>query len=454
MRAAVYFAALSLTTCLGTTALRGQGVEADSEALRKDLAETRAELARANARSEAAIAELEETRALLRRLEQRVVRIETARAGGGDEKTDTATGLKAGTADSAPTGSTKTRYSWQETPQIPTGSVDPGGVTKSAAAFNLEAGTGGGRASFTLGFGRETARPVEGEGGLVATDQSVEIVLSAPLAKEGDTTIATLDSLTKGTKLEIGWTLFQGRVPGYAYDRDDEIMQRARQRCHDRSPPYEGGCVGVDDDFLATFMTPREREIYENGYADVSLRKSWAFGLHGAVGYDEFEYFPFPSLTKEKDEKLSWEAGASFTFFPQIVPNTTSSVSFGADYQQAYEAAKTETACPVSMVPDTVRCATGPLAPPTETEKLLLSAEVRQPIYDGIGGFIESLGIAPKVEFDALSDDYSVDVPVYVVPDKDGNLTGGFRLGYTSDEDEFIAGIFIGAKFGLKDIAR
>ncbi|MEA3064235.1 MAG: hypothetical protein QOJ27_670, partial [Sphingomonadales bacterium] len=47
-------------------------------------------------------------------------------------------------------------------------------------------------------------------------------------------------------------------------------------------------------------------------------------------------------------------------------------------------------------------------------------------------------------------DIFGVDVPVYLVPDKEGDLTGGVRFSYRSDrEDKFAVGVFFGAAFSL-----
>lgn len=427
-----------------------QTAPVDAASLRAELERTRAALASANARSEAATRELAQTREMLRALEERVVRVERAQAGHAstDREGSDIQSLAETRGGRAGPGYPST-LPWEPVQEIPLEGVAPVGANGNAAAVSLQAGSGGGRASFTLGFADARGLPHPSGDGLTARDESFELSFSAPLADEGDTSFATLDSLASGTKLDLSWTIFQGRVQGRNFDQTDAVIADARRRCREQTPAYARGCIGLDDDFLDTFLTAEQRRVYEQRYADATLRRSWAFGLHAAVGYDEFSYFPFPDLIKTTEDRFSWEVGASATIFPRSIGGTTSALTFDASYQRGFEAARTETACPVSTVPETVRCVTGALAAPAEEENLLLSVSLRQPLYFGRSGLLRSVGIAPRFEFDALSDDYAIDVPIYLVPNSDGNLIGGIRFGYTSEEDDFIAGIFVGARFSV-----
>jgi len=70
-------------------------------------------------------------------------------------------------------------------------------------------------------------------------------------------------------------------------------------------------------------------------------------------------------------------------------------------------------------------------------------------LWGGSGkGFIGRWALAPSITFDALTDDYEFDVPVFLVGDADGKLTGGVRFGYSND-DKAIFGVFIGSAFDL-----
>ena len=51
--------------------------------------------------------------------------------------------------------------------------------------------------------------------------------------------------------------------------------------------------------------------------------------------------------------------------------------------------------------------------------------------------------------YDLKDDEFAVDLPFYLVPDKDGNLTGGIRLGYNTADDEVGIGVFVGSTFWL-----
>jgi hypothetical protein len=217
------------------------------------------------------------------------------------------------------------------------------------------------------------------------------VTLSAPVSKDADATstpFATLDGLVNDLKLELSWNrLFA---------------------------PLSGG-------------------------------DAWQLGLRTAVGYHDYTYYDAASLSKHELSRFSLSGGAELSW---LLDSAT--ITAGARYQRAFQAARSQTACHVVSVPSTVQCVTGGLAPPQRTDSIPLSLELhaawelRHPLL----GLLPAIGIAPRLEVDALSDNWSVDVPVYLVRDEHGALSGGFRIGYSSHEGKVIGSIFVSSALG------
>jgi hypothetical protein len=315
----------------------------------------------------------------------------------------------------------------------------------SVAAFELIGGTGGGQA--TLAFTRSKDRGGTERNGIVPIyNDSFNLTLSTPLSKDDETPFATLDGLATGSKLEFGYTFFSGRVLTNSADSQNAILKRARERCRRAVPAYPKGCTRLDPEFKKAFMTPGESEEYERDYARGTLQKSFALSLRGALGYDEFNYYPVPGLAKQTDRKVSFSAGAGMTFFPV----DRGSFSFDADYMRSFEAEKANTTCPVPAAgATTVTCVPGPLAGPTRTDKIVLAPEFRYLLPISDYGLIRDLGFGPRLEYDALSNDVALDLPIYFARDEDNGLMGGLRFGYLTKDDDFKFAIFVGKSFTL-----
>jgi hypothetical protein len=336
---------------------------------------------------------------------------------------------------------------WTVAPPGPLGRTALAPPVGNTAAVELLGGTGGGRASFSLTRSADRdAGPANGDFAIAIND-TFSLTFSAPLAKgEDDTSFATLDGLSTGTKLELEYTQFRGPIRTQAADARDQLLERARQRCRDARPAYEPGCVRLDEPFMARFFEGDERDRYERGYARETLQGSFAWSLRAALGYDEFSYYPLPTLTKTTDERVSWSLGAGITFFPI----DRASASLDLDYARSFKGRTAVTTCPVPAAgAATVSCVPGPLEGPEQIETLTLAPEFRYILPVSSTGLIRRIGLAPRAEFDILSNEFAIDVPIYLVSSEGGGLVGGPRFGYVSKDDEFIFGIFLGTSFSL-----
>lgn len=318
-----------------------------------------------------------------------------------------------------------------------------------ALAFEFVTGIDSGRASFA--FTRSRDRNGEWDGpsvapGVAAINDTVSLTFSAPSAKEGDTPFATLDGLATGTKLEFEYSQSRRRVRAPTENDADPLVIQARAECARRQPAYKPGCVRFDPDFIEEFFTPAQADEYDRNLARDALRTAWDWSARAAVGYDEFTYYPLATLAKTTDEEVSWSAGVGLT----VYPFPRGSLAFDLDYERSYDEGSKVTACPVPAPGATsVVCVPGPLSAPDLVDKVILATEARYllPLRDS--GLVRNLGFAPRLEIDLESSELAFDLPIYFAADAEAGLTGGVRLGYTTEEDEFILGLFIGKMFSI-----
>ena len=57
--------------------------------------------------------------------------------------------------------------------------------------------------------------------------------------------------------------------------------------------------------------------------------------------------------------------------------------------------------------------------------------------------------ISPTLSMNVSDGTWGAELPIYLLPGSDDTLTGGIKIGYTSEKKDVTFGIFIGAAFGL-----
>ncbi len=175
-------------------------------------------------------------------------------------------------------------------------------------------------------------------------------------------------------------------------------------------------------------------------YSSVPRRSSdtspWSrvFALRGLIGYDDFAYFT--SVTdKESDRETRWSVGASFGTSNQ---EKTKYIGAGVGIQHGYRNRTARIVCPLSTEP-TFDCVQGAFGPP------LIGYE-RIVYVEGRALALRKWPYSVHLAHDLANDRTSVDLPIYLLRDKDSKFTGGVRFGWASGED-FIAGLFVGKEF-------
>jgi hypothetical protein len=310
------------------------------------------------------------------------------------------------------------------------------------------------------------------------TNDSLSLIVSTPWSGKADAEPASLNGLANGTSLTLRWSRFvsytRGSAPvpegvraierrAEAACRSDVDESHEARRDHLRLPETGGTPEQVAQRRVLEVQRDLERyeclhppgshlnlvaeHLEDSIGAYVSSQIPVApheMGFEASVGRNGFEFIDPATLANLTDTRVQWSARA---YYSQYFLQTRTAFTLSASYERAYKAAKEATFCPPNPNNVVVRCTTAAGGPPVLNESLLLSAGLRHQFQSGaLNGF----AISPLLTYDVLDDAVGVDLPIYFIPNSDGGLSGGVRFGYRSDrDDEFTAGIFIGAAFNI-----
>lgn len=158
--------------------------------------------------------------------------------------------------------------------------------------------------------------------------------------------------------------------------------------------------------------------------------KAFISGLKSTVGWKELQYKPDTSLAEISSTETSWSVTAYGNYLFNVNKHYWV-VGGGTELQEAYKVGES-----------------GKLE--QQTRKLLFAqltwADPELVSIPGLNGTIP-LGIAPKVTYDVEENSLGLVLPVYLVRDKKGDLSGGVSFGWQSETDEMVVSVFMGKSF-------
>lgn len=275
------------------------------------------------------------------------------------------------------------------------------------------------------------------------------LILSTPVHNADGAMPASLDALASGSKATLRW----GRFGLGEVHPDDPAIKRieaeAQRAClaaqTDPADPkhlqFGGACQQTNRNVHNYAL----RE-YRNYLATILTSGVTDYGIEASVGINDYDWIDPATFASQKQRRTSWSVAGHYT---QYFVRTPTAFTFSAAYQRGYEAAGEQLLCPANASNPATQCKTARGAGPARKESLLVSAGLRHR-FMAPDGTLLGLAVAPTVTYDALHSVFGVDVPVYLVPDKEGALTGGVRFGYRSDRnDKFSISVFFGAAFSL-----
>ena len=349
----------------------------------------------------------------------------------------------------------------------PTGQIvapDRGAMMSLSAASDTKT------ASIALDVDLPDTQPLtpRADGTFRGSKNTLTITSETPVGQDSDyQNVATLDGLTKATTIGLALNHFQIRWRSQASVINTE--------------EYQSHCVAIANEFLAA--DPTQKKSLEGTFkphgcnagnllafvtSDNSLsastkdaftktiealRTSGApkiesmrlFSINGKIGYESHDYYDDLTLAKQSDSKKPWQIGVAAT---QVFGDGGMSSTLSYNHQLTYDdgggSGEKQVRCPPSGSPNLV-CINGYVGAPSRTKKDLFTLDYRYLTASGPFGF--PVGINPTATYDAATDAYGFQLPVYLVVDSKKALAGGVRYDWTSDEHKSIIGIFVTSAF-------
>jgi hypothetical protein len=166
-------------------------------------------------------------------------------------------------------------------------------------------------------------------------------------------------------------------------------------------------------------------------------------GLDASMGRDDYSYLDRTNFKLLSQPRTSWEVGA---YYGWIGSDLTSSLRARVVYGQSYKDKDEAEICRTVSVPAGDECIKGPDGAPIRERTGLASVEGRKLVTVDDK---TQIAIAPQVTYRFEDKNVGVEVPIYLVPDKDGKLSGGIKAVYNSKGDEFAVGLFVGVPFSV-----
>lgn len=167
------------------------------------------------------------------------------------------------------------------------------------------------------------------------------------------------------------------------------------------------------------------------------------WGFDGSVGRNDHTYLDRAKFKLPSAPRTSWEVGA---YAGWIAADLDFSLRGRAVFGQSYKDNDEAEICRTVSIPAGPECIKGPDGPPLRQRSVVLSVESRK-LFTVNGD--TQIAIAPQITYKTEDNNVGVEVPIYLVPDKDGKLSGGLKAVYNSKGDEFAVGVFVGVPFSI-----
>lgn len=254
----------------------------------------------------------------------------------------------------------------------------------------------------------------------------------------------TIDALDNGANVSAALTWFgtksRDNLDSPAFAR---IMNIARERCK-RDPAHE-----MTPEQCANHRPAQAFAIRYSGLGEATVNRTllspaYALGIEGRIGVNRFDYRTPVTLAESSETKFQFAAKV----YGSVLPSDGLSMFTGSiEYQSAYEARDEEILCPAVVANPNSDCVKAAPGAPEEVEKLLLAADYRRVL--GTIARLGEIAISPKASFDALSDEFEIELPLYLKPTRDIGFMPGVSVTYNSEKDDVVLGIFLRQSFSF-----
>jgi hypothetical protein len=280
---------------------------------------------------------------------------------------------------------------------------------------------------------------------------SVALTASAPLSdSDAATSIVQLSGLANKARVGAQWNWGRQTMP--SPERANTILTALLQACGAKGPtagspvpPNESGLAEAGCD-LAKLTTgnPAVQNLLRE-----YQRTAWFASLKGEVGRQTFAFVDAVSFAGDSDTKYG--AAGALTFGALVAP-TNVFVSLGLRLENSYADADRLALCPPGTPGQSQGCPSKVVGPPMNTRRGVFEAEVRKYLPVRLRND-HPIGVSAVLRRDWENKETSVEMPIYLVKDKKGGLSGGLSVGHVWSPTPSNRGprfaVFVGQTFGL-----
>lgn len=395
--------------------------------------------------------------------------------------------------------------------------IDGGPTTSStfgtlASAFQIETLAGDETASISLAFNRShpldnAHKNADGSTRYTFATDSLAIVASAPLGKNGKPSLFNIDSLSDGSTLEVKATRYWGSLSYFAAADQRGLTQlrtRLENRCIDAKAGEFISDASMESEARATYnalraeldslrvaqpdktptlalddlQTSPEAKIAAlasllfkacgseadnnpdgnlqarfGNAGDLAIAQAmkpgglWFLGARAKIARTNYEYLTQAPLTKSDVSKTGYRVEA---VGGRIFGGGRTSASGSFAYVRKFTPGDETQLCDLNGVGTQLTCLTGSLGAPTQSKSYTVGGEMRFLLKLGEWAGRADVGLAPHITYELKTDAPTFELPIYFAPNKDKALNGGLRLVYTTrGKDDFGFGLFVGVPFSL-----
>lgn len=311
---------------------------------------------------------------------------------------------------------------------------------ESRASF--EASTVGQTAKFSFGTDRKK-KPWQ------TNDRTWMVTLTGKIDdKEDAALLGDLDGLTSGVSASYRYNLlwWDDLAAGSKADQAAIIRQKICDKdLVDRKKVFEEHNPGqrfTEDGRICsrTIISGPNKDLYIAQWVEQveTLRQFSSLSLQVKANYAKYDYFDTATLEKADDNETGVSASATYAKL-----TASGNVVFaGGRWERSFEAQDKVQRCTPGPVPGVETCDTQPFGPPKKNNKIIAYTEYRV--------FISGkYAVSPRVSYDFDDSTLGIRVPVYMVRNAKGSLSGGLRFDWNSKDEDIIISVFVSAPIKL-----
>jgi len=311
--------------------------------------------------------------------------------------------------------------------------VSLGNALNSVGQAKVDNITSGGGSSFELTAGEKDKR-VSLKWGVSSPQSVFTAVFSVPADSDGNTDLANLDGLAKYNKVTLNYkrTLFaKPTVPLMDLMKSCQNIQKKLNLKTDE------GCAL--NDLIAKYDDNPEvlEQLLELNSKAWGNKPTIFWGGTATYGSKKMNFLDENTFEKNDETKYGWSISGYIGLFKTL----DSAWALELKREESYKNADSEIKCPPNSTSDYVSCLSGAIGTPMKENKNIISLHYRKSF--------ESFSISPSINFDNKSNEFGVDIPVFLFSSSDKQFVGGVNLGWTSLDDDLTFGVFVGKAFSF-----